>query len=242
MKLKPVPVVVALGIATSIACFGGGSSAPANDLKIKIRMVNLGLSTNAASLYRLDQVGGESLLIPPVETSTISPYVDANLMSEQGRYLTYRAKVDGETIVEAGFSAEKGTWHTLALVQPSPGTTLARVFPVDLTIPSGLRWNFCVAHMSTGYAGSIDVFVIRAGQTLATAERVFTNISQYAASRYQLDHIGGVQLAFCPTGTRQNYLTIPFPVDGDARQRRFTVFFRGTGPGEGGFSAVVARD
>lgn len=242
MKIKPVQMVLAIGIATALACGGGSGPDPSDQYKIKIRMVNLGLSANAATLYRLDSNNNESLLIPPVETSTISPYVDAKMVSPLSRYLSYRVKVDGETVLQASHSTNENTWHTLAVVQPYPGMTLGRVFPVDQTIPSGLRWNFCVAHMSTGYSRSIDVFLIRAGQTLATAERVFTNISQYTASPYQLNHIGGVQLAFCPSGTRQNYLTIPFPADGDARERRFTVFFRGTGPTEGEFSAVVARD
>jgi len=242
MKIKPVPLFLALGIATALACGGGSGPDPSDQYKIKIRMVNLGLSANAATLYRLDSENNESLLIPPVETSTISPLVDAKLMSPLSRYLSYRVKVDGETVLQASHSTNEDTWHTLAVVQPYPGMTVGRVFPIDRTIPSGLSWNFCVAHMSSGYAGSIDVFVIRSGQTLATAERVFTNISQYSASPYQLNHIGGVQLAFCPTGTRQNYLTIPFPGTGTAPDRRFTVFFRGTGPTEGEFSAVVAGD
>jgi len=242
MKIRPVPVVLALGIATALACGGGSGPDPSDQYKIKIRMVNLGLSANAATLYRLDSNSNESLLIPSVEASTISPLVDAKLMSPLSRYLAYRVKVDGETVLDGNHSTSEDTWHTLAVVQPYSGMTIGRVFPIDRTIPGGLRWNFCVAHMSSGYAGSIDVFVIRGGQTLATAERVLTNIAQYSASPYKLNHVGGEQIAFCPSGTRQNLLTVPFPGTGTAPDRRFSVFFRGTAPGEGGFSAVVAGD
>lgn len=240
MKVKPTQVVLALGIATSVACVGGSGSSGADEKKIMIRMVNL--SSNAALLYRLDSDNVESLLIPPVETSTISPYVDASLTSQLYRYLSYRVKVDGETVVQSSHSAEEGSWRTLAVVQPYPGMTFARVFPVDLTIPRGLSWNFSVAHMATGYAGSIDVYIIRGGQTLATAERLFTNISQYTASPYELNHVGGEQIAICPTGTRESYVTVPFPDTRTAPDRRFTVFFRGTSSTEGGFGALVAGD
>lgn len=240
MKVRPVHVWLGLGLLSSIACFGGSGSTEfqANP---RVRLVYLGSQAGVAALYRVDGVG-ETELATASNVSTPSEFVTAGEIQDYASSFTFRVKVNNQVVETRTFTLTAGSKNTIGSAKQGEGASRIQNFPVNqIAVPSG-KWNFSVGHMATGYQGAVDVYVIRNEETIQTAGRAFASVGQFSGTTYRLGDTPGNQIAFCAAGTRQPLLTIAYPTATAVPSQRFTVFLRGTGPTQGGFSSLIVAD
>ena len=241
MKIKPVPFFLALGIAVSLACFGGSEGTTNLVGSPQVRLAYLGSIAGTAALYRVDGTA-ETLLIADVPSSVVSGYVSAGPINNYTQPFQLRVKVNNAVVQEREFNLTASSKNTIAAARQFQGLARIQNFAVNQSLVAPNRWTFSVGHMVTGYQGDVDVYVIRGEETLQTAGRAFAGVAPFTGTTYRLDDLPGNQIAFCAAGTRQSLLTIAYPTETNVPSRRFTVFLRGTGPTQGGFSTLVVPD
>jgi|GEM_PF-2713951 len=240
MKFRPVHFLLGLGLLTSIACLGGTDSSEFQ-VSPRVRLAFLGSLTGAAALYRVDGTT-EIELVSITDSSTPSDFVSVGEIQNYAEAVSLRVKSNNQVLETRSFTLTAGSKNTVAVA--SQGQTAPRIqnFPINqIAVPAG-QWNFAFGHMAVGYTGAVDVYVIRGTETIQTAGRAFASVGQYAGTTYRLGDTPGNSIAICPAGTRQPLVTIPYPTSTAIPGRRFTVFLRGTGQGQGSLSTFITAD
>jgi hypothetical protein len=240
MKVRPIHVWLGLGIVVCLACYGG--SANTSYIGPRVRLAYLGSLTGSATLYKIDGIWETEVATVP-NSSTASDYYNLAPLEASTGDFKFQVRVNNEPVdVPRVFTLTAGSRNTIAAAKQFQGLGATRSFPVSqIAVPAG-QWNFAFAHMATGYQGAVDVYVIRGEETLQTAGRAFASVGQFGGTTYRLGDTPGNSIVICPAGTRQALLTIPYPSPTAITSRRFTLFLRGTGPTQGGFSYLIVQD
>jgi len=241
MKVRPIHVWLGLGIVVCLACYGGSADTGFQPGP-RVRLAYLGSLSGTVTLYRIDGVGETELVSIP-NSSTVSDYHTFDGLEGFTGDFSLQVRVKNQPVdVPRVFTLTAGSRNTIAAAKQFQGLGATRNFPVSqIAVPAG-QWNFAFAHMATGYQGAVDVYVIRGEETLQTAGRAFASVGQFGGTTYRLGDTPGNSIVVCPVGTRQALLTIPYPSPTAVTTRRFTLFLRGTGPTQGGFSYLIVQD
>ena len=241
MKVRAIHVWLPLGVIISLACFGGSADTGFQPSP-RVRLAYLGSISGSAALYRI-QGNNETELVTVPNSSTPSEYVTLGAMEGYTGDFNLQVRVNNQPVdVPRVFTLTSLSRNTIAAANQFQGLGATRNFPVSqIAVPAG-QWNFAFAHMATGYQGAVDVYVIRGEETLQNAGRAFASVGQFGGTTYRLGDTPGNSIAICPAGTRQALITIPYPSPTAIASRRFTLFLRGTGPTQGGFSYLFVQD
>ena len=241
MKVRPIHVWLGLGIVVCLACYGGSADTGFQPGP-RVRLAYLGSLSGSATLYKIDG-SNETELATVLNSSTPSEYTTLDGLGGFTGDFNFQVRVNNQPVdVPRVFTLTAGSRNTIAAAKQFQGLGATRNFPVSqIAVPAGY-FNFAFAHMATGYQGAVDVYVIRGEETLQTAGLAFASVGQFGGTTYRLGDTPGNSIVICPAGTRQALLTVPYPSPTPMASRRFTLFLRGTGPTQGGFSYLIVQD